>query len=175
MKEKTFKIIAYAFTLVILVSVAVLNSRFFEHTSIPDYVYTLPLVNSILNGTCFVLLLLSFWAVKKKNISLHKNINIVVTLLSVVFVVCYVLYHFWAEETSYGGSGALKGIYYFVLLTHIVLSAVVLPMVLMSLFYAFTKNISKHKKWVKWAYPIWLYVTFTGVLVYLMLSPYYPQ
>lgn len=76
-------------------------------------------------------------------------------------------------ETKYGGDGILKSIYYFILITHIILAAIVLPLVLLSFYYGLDDNRVKHRKIVKWSFPIWVYVTFTGVLVYLLLSPYY--
>jgi putative membrane protein len=93
--------------------------------------------------------------------------------ISCIFLVSYVAYHFQAAPTKFGGTGIVKGIYYFLLLTHIVLAAVVVPFVLFSLYFALTKQIARHKKVVKYTFPIWLYVAVTGVIVYLMISPYY--
>ena len=94
-------------------------------------------------------------------------------VLGALFLVSYVLYHGSAPSTSFGGEGWIRSLYYFVLLTHIILAAVVVPLVLVALYFALSDRIVQHKKLVKYAYPIWLYVSITGVLVYLMIRPYY--
>ena len=94
-------------------------------------------------------------------------------VLGTLFLVSYVIYHSSVPSTSYGGEGMVKGIYYFFLLTHILLAAVVVPLVLTALYFAIKQQFDRHKRIVKWAYPIWLYVSITGVVVYLMISPYY--
>jgi putative membrane protein len=90
-----------------------------------------------------------------------------------LFLVSYVTYHYLTESTKYGGEGALRSIYFFVLLTHIVLAIVVVPLALMSVVRGLQMQVERHRKIAKWTMPIWLYVSFTGVVVYLMISPYY--
>jgi putative membrane protein len=133
----------------------------------------LPKLNAIINGTCFILLLISFYFVKQKQYNIHKRINITAFFLSALFLISYVTYHYLVPETKYGEDGLMKNIYYFILVTHIILAALVLPLILLSFYYGLNDNRVKHKKIVKWSFPIWVYVTFTGVLVYLLLSPYY--
>ena len=94
-------------------------------------------------------------------------------ILSFVFLLSYITYHSMSESTTYGGQGFLKNIYYFILISHIVLSAIIVPIVLFTFKYAWLGNYTKHKKLAKWTFPLWLYVTITGVLVYIMISPYY--
>jgi len=170
----------FIFRIVFTVSVAVfllvilLNKRFFPvPDTIPSFAYFLPKLNAFINGTCFILLCFSLYHVRQKKYTVHKAINITAFFLSALFLMSYVTYHYLVPETTYGGEGLLKNIYYFILITHIVLAAIVLPLVLLSFYYGLNDNRPKHKKIVKWAFPIWLYVTFTGVLVYLLLSPYY--
>ena len=119
----------------------------------------------------------------------HKQMNIMAIILSVVFLVSYVIYHSQAQTYYYGdlnydtvlsvdeqeAAGILRYVYYFILISHIILSIFVIPLVLFSFQYAISGAIAKHKKIVKYAYPVWLYVSITGVLVYVMISPYYPQ
>jgi putative membrane protein len=94
-------------------------------------------------------------------------------LLSAAFLVMYVLYHMTSDSTSYGGVGAIKYVYYFILITHILLSIVVVPLVLFTFLRAWLGDFERHKRLAKFTFPIWLYVAVTGVIVYLMISPYY--
>ena len=116
------------------------------------------------------LLLISLQAIRSSKIQLHKILNITTFALSALFLISYVVYHFFVPETSFGGTGILSYTYYFILITHIILAACVLPLILLSFWYALNDNFIKHKKIVRYTFPIWLYVTTTGVLVYLMIS-----
>jgi putative membrane protein len=133
----------------------------------------LPPIYAGINGLTAVLLVAALIAVKNKKIKLHESIMKVAILCSVAFLGMYVAYHMTSEATPYGGSGAIKALYFFILISHIVLSVVVIPFVLLTYVRAITNNIERHKKIAKIAYPIWLYVAVTGVVVYLMISPYY--
>lgn len=138
-----------------------------------DWVYTLPHVIGVINTLTAICLVLAIVAIKRKNITLHKKFNSAAFVLGAIFLLCYVTYHASAESTSFGGDDTTKYIYYFFLLTHIVLSIGVVPLVLLAFYYALNDMIEKHKKIVKFTFPIWLYVSVTGVIVYLMISPYY--
>ena len=169
----TFRLVLAVSVLVFLL-VILLNKRFFPvPASIPGFAYYLPKLNAFINGTCFILLLISFYFVRKKRYIIHRRINISAFFLSAIFLISYVTYHYLVPETSYGGQGPLRHFYYFILITHIVLAALVLPLILLSFYYGLNDLRVKHRKLVRWSFPIWLYVTFTGVLVYLLLSPYY--
>ncbi|WP_026998393.1 DUF420 domain-containing protein [Eisenibacter elegans] len=133
----------------------------------------LPHLNAILNSATFVCLLAGGLFIRQKNIAYHRAAMTTAFVLSSVFLVSYVIYHNNADSTPYGGEGILRTIYFFILITHILLAMVVVPLVLMALYYAWTQQISRHKKIVKWTYPVWVYVAATGVLVYWMISPYY--
>ena len=133
----------------------------------------LPPIYASINGLTAALLIAALIAIKNKRIFLHESIMKTAISCSVVFLLMYIAYHITSDPTPYGGKGVIKYIYYFILITHIVLSVVVIPLVLYSYIRAYLRDYKAHKKIVKFAYPIWLYVAITGVLVYLMISPYY--
>jgi putative membrane protein len=136
--------------------------------------YTLPMLNAMLNGSAFLMLVAALLAIKRKRIVWHRAFTTAAMVLSVLFLVSYVAFHYTSPETPFGGSGAIKGIYYFILITHILLSAVIVPLALLAYTHGLASRFVKHKRIVRIAYPMWLYVTLTGVIVYLMISPYYP-
>lgn len=172
--EKVIFRVICAVSVLVFILVLILNKKVIPVPDvIPSWAYQLPRINAIINGTCFVLLLTSLYYVKKKRYDIHKRLNLITFSLSSLFLVCYVTYHWLVPETSFGGTGWVKYFYYFILISHIILAALVLPLVLLSFYYGLKDNRPKHKKMVRWSYPIWVYVTFTGVLVYLLLSPYY--
>lgn len=140
----------------------------------PSFARNLPLLNACINGTCSLLLLASLYFIKQKNIQAHKKINIAAFFLSCIFLVSYILYHYFSEETKFPAGAPFRSVYLIILLTHIVLASLILPFILMSFYRGLNMQVEKHKKIVRWTYPIWLYVTITGVVIYLMISPYYP-
>jgi putative membrane protein len=164
-------------SIVVFLVVAILQSHiiqlFPEGTAVPQWVFSLPKLNAIINGTCSLLLLISLYQIKRRNIRAHKILNITTFILSSCFLVSYIIFHATGIRTSYGGEGVVKFIYYFILITHIILAAVVLPVVLLSFYSGLRNNVSRHRKLVRWSFPVWLYVTVTGVIVYLMIAPYY--
>jgi putative membrane protein len=117
------------------------------------------------------LLILSLLAIKRKNISVHQKCNTMAMIFSVVFLLSYVLYHATNNDTEYAGDSV--GLYYFILITHIVLAGLSLPAILLAYYRGLIGDIEKHKKIVRFTYPVWLYVALTGVLVYVFLQPYY--
>jgi putative membrane protein len=133
----------------------------------------LPPIYAGINAVTSVLLLLAFWAIKKKKIDLHENLVKACMALSAVFLILYVLYHMTSDSTSFGGEGVIRWVYFFVLISHILLSIVVIPFVLITFVRGITRDVERHKKIARITFPIWLYVTITGVIVYLMISPYY--
>jgi putative membrane protein len=173
--KNIFKIILGVSFLIVAI-IGVLESKLLPPVapeSIPAFAYKLPLLNAIINGTCFVLLWLSLYFIKKKNIVLHKRINITAFLLSALFVVSYVLFHFFVPETKYPADAPMRGFYIFLLLSHILFSIVVLPLVLLSFYRGLKNDVVRHRKLVRFTFPLWAYVTLTGVIVYLMISPHY--
>jgi putative membrane protein len=171
------------FALVCIVEGKVLPSP----SPVPRIAHYLPLLNAILNGTCSVLLVLSLYFIKKRNVGMHKRLNVVALVLSTVFLLSYVAFHWLAPETLYGDvngdgkvsaaeaalAGPVRYVYFAILGTHILLAAVALPLVLLSFHRGLQMAVEKHRKLARWTFPIWLYVTVTGVIVYYMISPYY--
>jgi len=177
MNDKVVLRLVTAVSIFVFAVVVILQSKiitvFPEGTVIPSWVFFLPRLNAILNGTCSVLLVISLFQIKSRNIRNHKILNIITFVLSSLFLVSYIIFHATGIKTSYGGEGAIRYIYYFILITHIILAAVVLPLVLLSFYSGLLMNVTRHRKLVRWSFPIWLYVTVTGVIVYVMISPYY--
>jgi len=133
----------------------------------------LPPIYAAINATTTLILIAAFWAIKSKEIELHKKLMKTAIIFSIVFLLLYVLYHMTSNSTKYGGDGVLRTIYFIILISHILLSIVVIPFVLITYIRAITNNIELHKKIAKYTFPLWLYVTLSGVLVYLLISPYY--
>ena len=133
----------------------------------------LPPIYATINGLTAILLIIALWAIKNKNIKLHEGLMKIAIALSLVFLVMYVAYHMTSDSTPYGGEGVLRYVYFFILITHIVLSIGVIPLVLITYVRAFSKQFESHKKIARYTFPIWLYIAVTGVIVYLMISPYY--
>ena len=177
MSDKFIAKLISGVSIFVLIVVVILQSKllniFPDKTVIPSWVFFLPAFNAIVNGICSLLLILSLYFIKRKDISTHKKLNIAAFILSSLFLVSYIIFHATGIKTTYGGEGTIRTIYYIILISHIILAAVVLPLVLFSFQKGLQMQVEKHKKLVRWSYPIWLYVTVTGVIVYLMISPYY--
>lgn len=133
----------------------------------------LPPIYATINGLTAVILLAALWAIKNKKVGLHEKLMKTAIVCSVLFLVMYIAYHTTSDSTRFGGKGAIQYIYYFILITHIVLSIAVIPFVLVTYVKALSKRFDKHKKIARITFPVWLYVAITGVIVYLMISPYY--
>ena len=133
----------------------------------------LPPIYATINGITAVLLLLAVNAIKNGKVKLHENLMKTAIGCSAAFLGMYVAYHMTSDSTKFGGEGIIKYIYYFILVTHIILSIAIIPLVLITYVRALAQVFDKHKKIAKITYPIWLYVAVTGVVVYLMIAPYY--
>lgn len=160
-------------SIVIPLAVAVLLFMPAKITALGDWVYFLPHLNAVINSAASVALIVALIFVKQKKYAYHGAMMTVAFVLGAIFLVSYVIYHASAESTSFGGEGSIRSVYYFLLITHIIFAAVALFPILFAYYYGFTDQREKHRKVVKFAYPIWLYVSVTGVIVYLMISPYY--
>jgi len=141
--------------------------------NLPFSIHNLPLFHAVINGTAFMLLLMSWYAIIHKKIVLHKTLNWIALTLSCLFLLSYVTYHSQAPQHKFGGQGFIRYVYFCILISHILLSAITIPLVLFTLLRAYLGLIEQHKKIAKWTMPIWLYVTLTGVLVYILMCPYY--
>lgn len=164
-------------TLIIIISIAIpLIVALLFKVRIPDArpMYELPPIYASINALTAVMLVVALLAIKKGKRILHERIMKVNIFLSLIFLVMYIIYHMTTDPTSFGGEDTLKYIYLFILITHIVLSIALIPLVLLAYSKAAFKQFETHKKIARFAFPIWLYVTVTGVVVYLMISPYYP-
>ena len=133
----------------------------------------LPPIYAGINGFTALLLIMAVMAIKKGNRVLHERLMKSSLVLSILFLIMYVAYHMTSNSTPFGGDGVIKYIYYFVLITHILLSIAIIPMVLITYTRALSEIFDKHKKIAKITFPLWLYVAISGVLVYLMIAPYY--
>ena len=133
----------------------------------------LPPIYAIINGITAVVLAIAVIAIKKGERKLHENLMKLAIALSVSFLFMYLAYHMTSNSTKFGGEGTIRYIYFFILITHILLSIVIIPFVLITYVRAITNNIERHKKIAKITFPLWLYVAVTGVIVYIMISPYY--
>lgn len=133
----------------------------------------LPPFHASLNALAAVALIYSVIQVKNKEIEKHKKGMLTALALSVGFLLSYVLYHITSEPVLYGGEGTMRYIYFFFLITHVILAAVSFPFILFTFIYSWTNQFAKHRKMARWVFPIWLYVAVTGPICYLMLSPYY--
>lgn len=129
----------------------------------------LPHLNAFLNLSSFVLVLLGYAAIRRKNEKLHARLMLRAVAVSALFLVSYVTYHYAAGHKTYPGTGLVKTIYLIILFSHIVLAMATVPLVLTTLILALRKNIDRHRRWARWTLPIWLYVSITGVVIYVML------
>ncbi len=133
----------------------------------------LPPIYATINGITAILLVTAVMAIKNGKRKLHERLMTTAIACSVVFLIMYVAYHMTTERTNFGGEGAIKFIYLFILITHILFSIAIIPMVLITYVRALAERFDAHKKIAKITFPLWLYVAVTGVVVYLMISPYY--
>jgi len=133
----------------------------------------LPPIYATVNGVTAMLLLVALWAIKNGKRKLHETLMKTAVLCSVLFLGMYVAYHMTSDSTTFGGEGLIKYVYYIILITHILLSIIVIPFVLITYVRALAKSFERHKKIARITFPLWLYVAVSGVIVYLMISPYY--
>jgi len=172
--EKKYNKWIVALSIVIPVAVAALFGIKLKDFGIDIEPLTfLPPIYATINGLTAIILLVAVSAIKKGNRKLHERLMKFAISLSVVFLLLYIAYHMTSDSTKYGGEGVIAYAYYFILITHILLSIAVIPFVLITYVRAITNNIERHKKIARITFPLWLYVAVTGVIVYLMISPYY--
>ncbi|WP_163529297.1 DUF420 domain-containing protein [Halobacillus ihumii] len=133
----------------------------------------LPLLNAVLNSFTFIFLLAALFMIKQRNIKAHKRFILAAFTTTFFFLLSYVTYHALADSTHFGADGFIMYVYYFILISHILLSIVIVPMALITLFRGLNRQDERHRKIARWTMPLWLYVSLTGVIVYLMISPYY--
>lgn len=161
--------------LIIVVSVVIpLVVAVLFRVKVEGYDFTfLPPIYASINGLTALLLIVALWAIKNRNRVLHERLMKISLGLSLLFLLMYVVYHMTSESTSFGGEGSIRYLYFFILISHILLSISVIPLVLFTYLRAYNGEFDRHKKLARITFPIWLYVAITGVVVYVMISPYY--
>ncbi len=169
-KEKRFNLWITIISIVIPLVVALLFSVRLPGVEPLSF---LPPIYAGINGLTAVLLLIALWAIKNGNRTLHSRLMTSCIALSLLFLIMYVAYHMTSDSTPYGGEGAMRSVYFFILISHIALSIIVIPLVLRTYAKAYLEDFAGHRKWARITFPVWLYVAITGVVVYLMISPYY--
>jgi putative membrane protein len=173
-QEKKYKKIITALSVIIPIAVAALFGVNLKQLGfdVEPFMF-LPPIYATINGITALVLIAAIVAIKKGNKKLHEQLNTFAIMCSVVFLLLYIAYHMSSNSTTFGGEGVIKYVYYFILITHIILSVIVIPFVLLTYMKAKLVNFTAHKKIARKTFPIWLYVAVTGVIVYLMISPYY--
>lgn len=171
--DKLAYVLIGTFSIIVFVVVSLLHYLKQPNVELGFDKRLLPLFNAIINSTVTILLVWALIAVKRRSYTLHRNLMVGAMVLSVLFLLSYIVYHLFATETSYGGTGIMRSIYYFILYTHIALAGLILPFILFTAYRGLTSEFAAHKKIAKYTFPLWLYVSVTGVLVYLFISPYY--
>lgn len=170
LKERQYNRIITIISIVVPLVVALLFTVKIDGVSRMGF---LPPIYATINGLTAVLLVLAVKAVKKGNLKIHQKLMASCMFLSLLFLVLYILYHMTSESTSYGGEGVMRYLYFFILISHIILSIVVIPLVLKTYAKGYLGKYESHRKFAKFTFPIWLYVAISGVVVYIMISPYY--
>ncbi|WKL47348.1 DUF420 domain-containing protein [Flavobacterium pectinovorum] len=172
--EKKFSKFIVAVSIIIPVVVAILFG-----VKLKDFGYNieplsfLPPIYATTNGITAIVLVWAVIAIKNGKRKLHERLMTIAISLSVAFLVMYVAYHMTSDSTKFGGEGVIRYVYFFILVTHILLSIAIIPLVLITYVRALAENFDRHRKIAKITFPLWLYVAVTGVVVYLMISPYY--
>lgn len=170
--DKQARLLILTVSFVVFAAVVIL-SRVKLEVDLGFDIHVFAKINAIINSTVSVLLVAGLVAVKQKKYVLHKNIMLAAIVLSVLFLVSYIAHHLLAGDTKFGGEGTIRLVYFIILITHIFLAAVILPFILFTAYRSLTGEYDKHKKLARYTWPLWLYVSVTGVIVYLMISPYY--
>ncbi|MFT4698141.1 MAG: putative membrane protein [Flavobacteriaceae bacterium] len=170
--EKSKKYTKWIWVLSILIPIVVALLFSVRIPGVERIAFLPPLYASI-NAITAILLVLAVFQIKKGNRKTHEKMMKTAVALSALFLVLYVLYHMTSDSTKFGGEGIIKSVYYFILISHILLSIIIIPFVLITFVRGITSDFEKHKKIAKITFPLWLYVAVTGVIVYILISPYY--
>lgn len=182
------KLLIGIFSIIVFAAVTILGKyNLAGKVQLPFNVHVFALINAIINGAVALLLVAGLFAIKTKQLVMHKNIMLMAMALSILFLISYIAHHLFAGDTAFGDTDAIKGlsdteklaagngrtVYLIILLTHIPLAGLGLPFILFAAYRALTGDYEKHKKLVRYIWPIWFYVAVTGVIVYAMISPFY--
>jgi uncharacterized membrane protein YozB (DUF420 family) len=139
-----------------------------------NYVNGLPHLNAILNATSGVLLVIGYSFIRRRKINAHRNCLIAALIASTVFLASYLTYHYFHGTTRFAGEGFVRPVYFVILFTHTILAVVIVPLIIVTLYRAARNDFARHRRIARWTFPLWLYVSVTGVVVYLMLYQLYP-
>ena len=170
--DKKASILIIVFSVIVFVAVVFLSKVKLE-IDLPFNVHVFAKVNAVINSMVSFLLLVGLLAVKRGNYQLHKKVMMTSMILSFLFLVSYICHHLLSDSTSYGGNGISRLFYFGILISHIILAAIILPFILYTSYRAMVAEWPAHRKLARITWPIWFYVSVTGVIVYLMISPYY--
>lgn len=170
--DKQARLLILTVSFVVFAAVVIL-SRVQLKVDLGFSVHVFAAINAVINSCVSLLLIAALVAVKNKNYVAHKNMMLTAMVLSILFLVSYIAHHLLSGDTKFGGEGAIRYVYFIILITHIFLAAIILPFILYTAYRSLTGEFEKHKKLAKYTWPLWLYVSITGVVVYLMISPYY--
>ena len=170
--DKKARTIIFTFSIIVFAAIVALGRMKLNiHVGFNPHIFAT--INATINSAVSFLLIAGFIAVKSKRFLLHKRIMITAIVLSSIFLISYICHHLLAGETKFGGTGTTRYLYYFILGTHVLLAAIILPLILFTAYRALIGEYEKHKKIVRITWPVWFYVAVTGVAVYWMISPYY--
>lgn len=170
--DKKARALIFSFSIIVFAAIIALG-RFKLNTRVGFDPHIFATLNASINSAVSLLLIAGFIAVKTKRFLLHKRIMLTAIVLSSIFLISYICHHLLAGETKFGGTGTIRYVYYFILGTHVLLAAIILPLILFTAYRALIGEYEKHKKIVRITWPVWFYVAVTGVVVYWMISPYY--
>lgn len=170
--DEKAKLLIYTFSVIIFLLIAALG-RTRLNVDVGFDIHIFAAVNAVINTIVSILLVVALVAVKQRKLVLHKNVMLAAMWLSVLFLISYVAHHLLAGDTRFGGEGTIRYVYFFILITHIILAAVILPFILFTAYRALIGEYEVHKKIARITWPIWFYVSLTGPVIYLMISPYY--
>ncbi len=172
--DKAAKWIIAIVSAVVLIAVVVLDRHVLQVPFPFNFdVHIFAFINAIINSTVAVLLIFAYLAVRQRKYLLHRNLMLTAITLSVLFLITYICHHMWAGDTKFGGQGAIRVVYFFILITHIILAALTLPFILFTAYRGLTGEYAQHKKIARYTYPLWLYVAISGPVIYIMIAPYY--
>ncbi len=170
--DKRASLLIILFSIIVFVAVVFL-SKIKVELELPFNVHLFAQINAAINTAVSFLLLVGLLAVKRGRYALHKKVMMTSMVLSFLFLVSYICHHLLSDSTVFGGEGTIRYVYYFILITHIILAAIILPFILFTSYRALVAEFTVHKKLARITWPIWFYVSVTGVIVYLLISPYY--
>lgn len=170
--DRKARILIVTFSVIVFIAITALG-RVTVKADLGFDVHLFAMANAVINSCVAILLIAALIAVRSGKYLLHKRMMLAAMGLSILFLISYICHHLFAGETKFGDEGALKTVYYIILFTHIPLAGLILPFILFTAYRAMTGEWQRHRKLAKITWPIWLYVAITGVLVYVLISPYY--